>query len=228
MEPSNPSWNHESSRTSETAWRNRFYIADLHEILAASLELDKCQSPDSSPKHWPNISVLAVICPNPSLLESPTSSISSGGGSSTNSSPTSYTSLDSAISSLDDTNGSSLTSPTAVSQSSLSPTSPTFPTPDTEISRCHLCPATFTGTPQHRRSNLQRHMRTSRRHSGQGGFKCPEQGCVSTLMRTDNLSKHLQTIHGFSSPEERQDAIRRSRDMSSQDLPFPLETFLMD
>lgn len=228
MAPSDPSWNQESPWTSETAWRDRFYIADLHEILAVSLELDKYHSIDASTNRWPDTSVLAIIRPDRTLLKSSPPASSHSCGSSTNSSPTSLTSLDSTMSLSGDTLASSLTSPTAMSQSSMSPTSPTFPMPNTEIAYCQLCPATFRGTPQHRRSNLQRHMRTSKIHSGYARFKCPEPGCSSRLMRTDNLGKHLQTMHGLSSPIQKNDAIRRSRHMSNPDLPSPSETFLWD
>ncbi|KAL2039521.1 hypothetical protein N7G274_007793 [Stereocaulon virgatum] len=228
MAPPDPSWNQESLWTLEAAWRDHYYIADLHEILAISLELDKYRSIDASTNRWPDTSVLAVIRSDPTLLKSSPPASSNSCGSSTDSSPTSLASLDSTMSLSGETLASSLISPTALSQNSLSPTSPTFPMPNAEIASCQLCDAKFRGTPQHRKSNLQRHMRTSKIHSGYAGFKCPEPGCSSRLRRTDNLGKHLQTIHGLSSPVQKHDAIRRSRHMANPDLQPPSETFLWD
>ena len=72
-----------------------------------------------------------------------------------------------------------------------------LPIPDSETTHCSSCGATFAGTPQHRRSNLKRHMRTSRRHSAQAAFKFSESGCKSTLMQNDIWAKHFKTQHGF-------------------------------
>ena len=77
------------------------------------------------------------------------------------------------------------------------PISP-LPIPDSETTHCSSCGITFLGTPQHRRANLKRHMRFSQRHRARAVLKCPESGCKVTMMRTDNLAKHLETQHGVS------------------------------
>ena len=164
-------------------WRNLFYVEELQEILAVSRELDRISS---STNHWPNASVLAVIQPNATPPISPTSTTSS----------TNFTSTDSSR--------TSLTTP-------ISPLSPSFPISSQETTHCSACPATFTGTPQHRRSNYTRHVNHSRRHSAHAAIKCTQSGCKSTLMRSDNLAKHMKTQHNISTPSNRQDPVKRSR-----------------
>ena len=90
-----------------------------------------------------------------------------------------------------------------------------LPIPDSETAYCSPCGEMFTGTPQHLRSNLKRHMRTSRRHSTRALLKCPESGCKSTLIRTDSLAKHLMTQHGVSRSLDRQDPDKRIRRVRS-------------
>ena len=228
MKPSDPSWTEERSWFSDDTWhdwRNLFYVAELQEVLAVSLELDRSQRISSSMNHSPNTSVLAVIRPNATSLVSPTSPTSSSNVTSTISSPTSLTSWTLTSASEDDTVGGSLGSPT---NTPISPLSPSFPISNSETTHCQSCQATFTGTLQHRRSNLKRHMRTSRRHSGHAALKCPELGCNSTLMRTDNLAKHLQSQHGLSTSSDIQDAIRRSRRVGNWDLFSTWETIRKD
>lgn len=210
MKPFNPSWNEETPWFWDATWedwRSHFYVAELQEVLTVSLELDRCQGISSSTNDWPNASVLAVIRPNTTSSVSPTSPTSSTILTSTNSSPTSLTSWTFTSASEDDTVGGLLRSPT---NTPISPLSPSIPISNSKTTHCSSCGATFKGTPQHRRSNLTRHMLHSRRHSGPAALKCPESGCKSTLMRTDNLAKHLQTQHGITRSSDRQD-IKRSR-----------------
>ena len=217
MKPFNSSWNEETSWLSDATWqdwRSPSYVAELQEVLEASLELDCCQRISSSADHWPNASVLAVIRPNATSSVSPTSPTSSTVFTSTSSSPTSPTSWTLTSAPEEDTVGGLVGSPT---NTPISPLSPSIPIPDSEATHCSSCGAKFTGTPQHRRSNLKRHMRTSRRHSGPAALKCPESGCKSTLMRTDNLAKHLQSQHGITRSSDRQD-IKRSRRVTDWEL----------
>ena len=190
MKSSNPTPTGETSWFYDDSWhnwRNSFYVDELQEILAVSHELDRCQGISSSANHWSSASVLAVIRPNATPPISPTSPTSS----------TNFTSTDSSRTSLTNT--------------PISPFSPSFPISNSETTHCSSCPATFTGTPQHRRSNYTRHVRTSRRHSAHAAIKCTQSGCKSTLMRTDNLAKHLKNQHNISTPSDRQDPIKRSR-----------------
>ena len=211
MRPSNPSWDEETSWFCDDTWhdwRKQSYVDELREVLEVSLELDDSQGISSSTNHWPNASVLAVIRPNATAPVSPTSPTSSTNFTRPNSWPTSLTSWTLTSASEDYNVGGLLGSPT---NTPISPLSPSLPIPDSETTHCSSCGATFTGTPQHRRSNLKRHMRTSRRHGAHAALKCPESGCKSTLMRTDNLAKHLETQHGFSRLLDRQDPEKRSR-----------------
>ena len=218
MKPSIPSWNEETSWFCDDTWhdwRNRSYVAELQEVLEVSLELDRSQGISPLTNHWPNASMLAVIRPNATPPVAPTSPNSRTNFTRTNSSPTSLTSWTLASASEDDTVGGLLGSPT---NTPISPWSPSFPIPNSETTRCSSCGATFTGTPQHRRSNYKRHMRTSRRHSAHAALQCPKSGCKSTLMRTDNLAKHLQSQHGVSRFLDRQDPIKRDRRVGDLEL----------
>ena len=148
-------------------------------------ELDRCQGISSSANHWSSASGLAVIRPNAIPPISPTSPTSS----------TNFTSTDSSRTSLMNT--------------PISPFSPSFPISNSETTHCPSCPATFTGTPQHRRSNYARHVRTSQRHSAHAAIKCIH--CNSPFRRTDNLAKHLKNQHNISTPSDRQGRIKKRR-----------------
>ena len=90
-------------------------------------------------------------------------------------------------------------SPATLSQDSISPTSAPPDTPRTVLT-CPACSKTFKGSPQDARSNLNRHVRTSRRHnSKETGLKCPMEACRDKArMRCDNLGPHLISVHGIS------------------------------
>ena len=228
MKTSNPTWTGETSWFCDDTWhdwRSRSYVAELQDVLAVSRELDRSQSISASTNHWTNASVLAVIRPNATSPVSPTSPTSSTNFTSTSSSPTSLTSWTLTSASEDGTISGLLGSPT---NTPVSPLSPSLPMPDSETTYCSSCPATFTGTPQHRRSNYKRHMRTSRRHSAHAALKCPELGCKSTLMRTDNLAKHLQSQHGIFTSSDRQDHVKRSNRVADLELLSMWENSLMD
>lgn len=211
MKTSNPTWIGETSWFCDDTrqdWRSLSYVAELQDVLAVSRELDRSHSISASTNHWTNASVLAVIRPNATSPVSPTSPTSSTNFTSTSSSRTSLTSWSLTTASEDGAISGLLRSPT---NAPISPLSPSLPMPDPEVTHCSSCSAKFKGTPQHRRSNLIRHMRTSRRHSAHAALKCPESGCKSTLMRTDNLAKHMKTQHNISTQSDTQDHIKRSR-----------------
>ena len=227
METSNPTRIGETSWLCDDTWqdwRSLSYVAELQHVLAVSRELDSSQS-ISSTNHWTNASVLAVIRPSATSPVSPISPTSSTNFTSTSSSRTSLTSWTLTSVSEDGTISGLLGSPT---NTPISPLSPSLPMPDSETTHCSTCPAKFTGTPQHRRSNYKRHLRTSRRHSAHTALKCPESGCTSTLMRTDNLAKHLQSQHGISTSSDRQDHVKRSNRVANWEDLSMWENIVMD
>lgn len=69
-------------------------------------------------------------------------------------------------------------------------------------STCQTCGATFSGTHQHRASNLKRHERTM--HRQRSKLKCSEEGCDVEFSRSDNLRKHKKTAHGIEDPLKRE------------------------
>ena len=100
-------------------------------------------------------------------------------------------------------------SPSTSSQSSFSAPSPAS---STDVTHCHLCPAIFTGSPRDRSSNLRRHMRTTRDHGSVVGLLCTVPGCNATISRSDNLVKHIRTVHeGNTSTTLRQQDSRKRR-----------------
>lgn len=109
------------------------------------------------------------------------------------------------------TQPSSTTSPV----SSFSAASPS--TSSTDVARCPLCPAVFTGSARDRTSNLKRHMRTTRNHGNAVGLSCTVPGCDAILSRSDNLGKHMRTVHQGQGDVgmilSRQDAKKRRRDI---------------
>lgn len=226
MKRSDTTWQSDPAWRSGPAWRNRCYVADLHEVFALSWDLDKRQTLGTSTTHWPNASVLAVICPRQPDIESPLSSVSVFNQAGTiSSSPTSRASWTSASGSQSRTIGSSDTSPTVMSQMSTSPTIPALKSPATKVDYCQPCGQEFTGSPQNRRSNMLRHFRDSFRHNKDAGLRCPQQDCERTTpMRSDNLRQHLQKVHGLSSQAGLQDALRRSKRRKVTVSRTPVET----
>ena len=79
----------------------------------------------------------------------------------------------------------------------ISPSTPS-PIPAQEASTCVTCGASFTGTHQHRASNLKRHERTM--HKRRSKLICSEEGCEVEFNRSDNLRKHKKTAHGIEEP----------------------------
>lgn len=193
-----------------TLWRNDHYIVDLDEILKISKEQDRRISHGSAVKLWPDFS--EVIHWNQPVLCStaPWSSISKR-AKTLEASPNSVMSWTPPGSLKRPEIGAQLTSPTALSQAS-SPTSLTPNTPTTSAVSCRACSKDFTGSPQDARSNLQRHLRTSKRHNTNAGLKCPLPECrVRASMRSDNLGPHLKSIHKILSSSKRQIIINESR-----------------
>ena len=191
-----------------STWRDRWLIADLNDILAQYLEMNKSQQVGCSLNHWPNTSVLSVIQPVQSVFESPTSMFFDIHES--NIRDTSAIITTQASVNASQKIGSSSPSATISQDFTISP-SAVLAISTSEEGYCQSCSKTFMGTPQNRKSNLRRHYRTSRHHNKDGVFKCPKPGCNSKHKRTDNLSKHLRETHRLLSREERREAIKISR-----------------
>ena len=81
-------------------------------------------------------------------------------------------------------------SPTSSPESSFSAT--TFSSSGTEITRCPICPAVFRG--RYSGTNMRRHKRYT--HGNKARPPCTMPGCSATSSRSDNLSKHMRTVHG--------------------------------
>lgn len=166
---------------------------------------DSGNSIQSGLTFWSETSEFEVISPSQPNLDSPApwSSISNDVRTPL-SSPTSAMSWKSMGSSKRPEFSTRPTSLTTLSQASFSPTSLTPNTPTTFVASCPACSRKFTGSPQDARSNLQRHLRTARRHNKDAGLKCPEPECVTRRpMRSDNLGQHLWKYHRKSTPERR-------------------------
>ncbi len=196
-------------------WRNQHYIADLNDIMNIWGELDRKQEIDCASRHWRDTSVVAVICPGGVSLGSPTLQSSRSTGSSTlGSSPTSYRTRTSAETFQEDEVSTQMTSPIAASQASNSPTSSAFDSPTSYVEKCDLCGQTFSGTPLDAKSNLKRHLRLPK-HTIGAGAKCPEPECHAKPMRPDNLVPHLKRSHGLATEQELEQAIKKSKGLST-------------
>ena len=183
---------------------------DLDGILRISKEQDRRDSIGSAVKLWPDLSEVIHLDQPVLYSPAPWSSISNG-AKTLEASPNSLMSWTPPGSSKRPEIGTQLTSPTSSSQVS-SPTSLTPNTPTTSVVSCRACAKDFTGSPQDARSNLQRHLRTSRRHDTNAGLKCPLSECrVRPPMRSDNLGPHLTKVHKMLSSSEKQIIIDESR-----------------
>lgn len=194
-------------------WRNEHYIVDLNRLLETPKQEDRYDLIEFSPKLSPDTRGFEAISPNQLVLDSPApwSSISNGART-PDSSPTSdmsWTFTGSSMRPEVNTRGTSLT---ALSQASISPTSLAPDTPTSSVVSCRACSREFKGNPQDARSNLQRHLRNSRRHKTSAGLKCPQLECrIRPAMRSDNLGPHLQNFHKMSSPSKRKSIIDESK-----------------
>ena len=193
--------------SSEPSWRNPYYVTDLDNVLALYLELNKRQQIGSSPNHWPNTSVFALLRSPPPIAQSTESLVSNSHGSNLGASPASRTSQVLV-------NNSAPPSEIA-SQGLTFPPPIALPTSVSEVEYCRPCSKAFKGTPQNRKSNFLRHLKTSRKHNRDAVYICPKPGCNSKHKRTDNLNKHLQTAHEILSKSERRQAIGASKRMVS-------------
>ena len=169
-------------------WRDPFYVTDLNNVLAISLEIDKSQqraaqvslhgltTPISPKRSLYDSTWSKPLEEKRALIESPF------------------------LSSAWDLESSTVSSQSAASHISTNSPDPTFsplslPSPLSSIDTtyCEVCGQAFTGLLQDRMSNLKRHIRT--KHESIDDFHCPVIGCDSTFNRQDNLNKHMRKAH---------------------------------
>ena len=171
-------------------WRDQYYATHLYLVLASALEMDNRKR---TPQIVPCLDRTNDINAMPHTEQIPPIGISELASSEiqtpTNPSPCALTSPSFTSGSSPTTQSSAATSPeTAFSGPSSSSAS--------GVSHCPYCPAFFTGTPRYRKSNLRRHIRTTRDHGSIVGLQCKVPGCSTVINRTDNLAKHMRTVHG--------------------------------
>ena len=167
-------------------------------VLASALEMDKRKRPAQIvPCLDRKIDINAMLHTQRSPAIGVSELASSVIQTPTDSSPCTLTSSPYTPTSPSFTNGSSpTTQPSAVTSPESSVSGPS-PSSSSDMSHCPHCPATFTGTPRNRSSNLKRHMRTTRDrdHGNTVGLQCRVSGCNTVISRTDNLAKHMRTVH---------------------------------
>lgn len=97
---------------------------------------------------------------------------------------------------------SASTSPeTAVATTPSSATYTVSPSSEKNKAYCELCSKSFSGTRQHRQSNLKRHMNDVHQQSLR--LLCSEPGCGKRCGRADNLRNHRLKVHGIDDPRVR-------------------------
>ena len=207
---------------SEPTWRNGYHASHIDHVQAVSIRLGIKRN--SILASLTSVGYLgnAPADPSPIICETPSSAISNGSSTPTNSSAsrTSSITLTSPASSVshDSNSGtnaawtnSSTPSPTARTPSS-SPAGPTAlmqPLPKKPVTFCPSCDAEFTGSPQNRTSNLRRHLRTVH-HQGEPLY-CDVSGCEKVCGRSDNLRKHRRNAHNIIDPVTRRSSSKRLR-----------------
>ena len=191
-------------------WRDPCYATDLDMVLASFVEIDNRHHFDhiiARDQHYTNANAM------PDDIQTwpestPTPSSSQG-----------QTLIGSSLSTLTSPTFTGGYSPPFQPSSTTSPgSSSSAPTPpsssSTEVTRCPQCPALFTGSVRNRNTNLRRHIRTTRDHGIAVGLPCSVEGCGKILSRTDNLGKHMRTVHGGDNAGavlRRADAMKRRR-----------------
>ena len=186
-------------------------------VLASALEMDKRQPPAQiDPYSDRKGNINAMRHTGQRSVDAISIVPSSGTQTPINSSPSTLTSPTFTNGSSPATQSSAVTSP----ETYFSGPSPSS---SSDVSHCPHCPATFTGTLPNRLSNLRRHMRTTRDHGNIVGLLCRVPGCNAVFSRTDNLAKHVRTVHEDNGATlKRQGARKRRRD--SDDAGYHSQT----
>lgn len=191
-------------------WRERSYVTDLYKVLAIFKELDNNHK-RSVAQSDPKSSVSPTVNPSNAHHGSPTSPDAIGSMTPPNYSPstmtskTSKTSISFAQSHVSESFNNSPNSSASLS----SPSSSFSETTNADAICCLKCPATFTGQSQK--------TRTTKRHRDGIGLSYRIEGCVSILSRSDNMGKHLRTVHHIDIPSRSQGTKKRRRSSDVQD-----------
>lgn len=142
--------------------------------------------------------------------------------------PTSAHSQNSNISEKDHTSmtyvlspvSSTRTSPgTAIAPSPVSSNCTTASLQQDNKAHCEWCSKSFSGTRQHRESNLKRHMNDV--HQQGSRLICSEPGCGKKCGRADNLRNHRLKMHGIDDPRSRPSNPRRLRKSTRRRMGTP-------
>ena len=170
-------------------WRDLYHATDAVAILTSLVEMDNRQRLDhleTRRRHSINVNAMHDDIPARSGSTSAPSPIGS------------QTVMGLSLSAVSSPTLTGEYSPATLPSTTTSPESsfsaPTPSSPDSIVRRCHLCPATFTGSARNSATNLRRHMRTTRDHGNAVGLVCTV--CNSIISRSDNLGKHMRTVHG--------------------------------
>ena len=171
-------------------WRNPYYATDIDVVIASLLETDNRQHLHHiETRRRRDTNVNAMAANMQSLPESTLTPLS----------VERQTPISTPLSMVTSPTYTGEYSPTFQPSSTTSPESSfSAPTPSssTNVTRCPVCGAVFTGSKRNRDSNLRRHMRTMVGHGKAGGLPCPVPGCKAILRRSDNLGRHMRTVHG--------------------------------
>ena len=167
-----------------TNWRHRCYATDMIMVIASFMEIDTRQRLDHTKtrrRRHTNVNAIAADMqpssddtPIPLPIERQTPI---------------RTPL-SIVTSLTYIGDYSPISPTTSPESSFS--APAASSSSTSITRCPQCPKVFKG--RYSKTNMRRHKRYA--HGDEAKPSCPIPGCHAILSRSDNLGKHIRTVHG--------------------------------
>ena len=171
-------------------WRNRCYATDIDVVIASLVEIDNRQHIDhiqTRRRRHTNFNAMATNMQT--LPENPSTPLSIERQTPIGTPLSLVTSPTYAGEYSPEFQSSSIRSP----ESSFS--APTSSSSGTNITRCSICGAVFTGSKRDRDSNLRRHKRTTAGHGNTVGLHCTVPGCSAILSRSDNLGTHMRTVH---------------------------------
>lgn len=162
-------------------WRSRCYATDMIMVVASLVEIDNRQHLDHiETRRRRHTDVNAMTATMQTLSES----------TPTPPSTERQTPIRTPLSIVTSSKYSSViqTSPTTSPESSFS--APSASSLSTNITPCPLCPKVFKG--RYSKTNMRRHKRYE--HGNDAKPPCPI--CGAILSRSDNLGKHVKTVHG--------------------------------
>ena len=172
-------------------WRNPYYATHIDVVMASLVEIDNRQRIDRiETRRRPGTNVNAMAANMQSLP----------GGAPTPLWVERQTPISTPLTSVTSPTYTDEYPPAFQPSSTTSPESSfSAPTPSSssaDVTRCPTCGAVFTGCKRDRDSNFRRHKRTTAGHGNAIGLPCTVPGCSAILSRSDNLGKHMRTVHG--------------------------------